>query len=211
MRENIRKFLEAVAGHVGFPEPIMEIGSYKVKGQEKLADLRDIFPGREYIGTDMRVGPGVDRVENAEYLRFDDAEVGSLLCIDTLQCVRNLWKTRGEMFRVVDAGGILFMASAMNAPYNINYYYNYWRFTPKGFDFMMDMFPHRLMYLQGEKNNPHTIIGIASKQRERIQPLTDSRFIEQVKHLGEEPFLQYDVNQEHAELLAADKEQAHNV
>ena len=40
--------------------PVLEIGSYQVAGQEALADLRGLFPDREYTGVDLRPGPGVD-------------------------------------------------------------------------------------------------------------------------------------------------------
>ena len=211
MRTNVRSFIDLVTQHVQFPEPILEVGSYIVKGQEELADLRSLFPQKKFVGTDMREGQGVDEVENLEYLRSEDGEVGSLICIDTLQCVRNLWKARAEMHRVLAENGILFIASAMNAPYNINYYYNYWRFTPKGFDFMMDTFPNRLMYMQGDKTNPHTIIGLAARSPAILKPLLESKFLEELKSIGDEAFYHYDVNTLHAEMLAKDKNQAHNI
>jgi hypothetical protein len=32
------------------PGPIVEIGSYQVAGQEAVADLRRLFPGKSYLG-----------------------------------------------------------------------------------------------------------------------------------------------------------------
>lgn len=211
MRENIRGFLSIAAKYCSFPDPIVEVGSYIVKGQEKIADLRAVFPGKDYVGTDMRTGLGVDRIENVEYLKYDNESVASLICIDTLQCVRDLCKAREEMFRVLEKEGLLFIASAMHAPYNIYYFYNYWRFTPKGFDYMMDKFPHRMMFMQGEKDNPHTMIGIASKDQAKIAAFHDQKFLEEVVDFDEEPFYGYNVNHEHEKLLAKDKSLANNM
>ena len=66
----------AVAETFDLPEPILEIGSYKVEGQEELIDLRPLFPGREYYGVDMREGPGVDMVQNVEELSLPDPGTG---------------------------------------------------------------------------------------------------------------------------------------
>ncbi len=211
MRPNIRSFLEVAVKQYQVESPVVDLGSYVVKGQEKLADLRPLFPDNEFVGVDMRQGPGVDRVDNAEYLRFKDNEVGCLICIDTLQCVRNLFKAREEMNRVLNKDGLLFIASAMNAPYNIRYFYNYWRFTPKGFDYLMDSFNYRTMFMQGDVDNPHTIIGIASKNPNKVAPFNDSAFIEKVRKLEEEPFYPYNVNHLHQELLEKDKNNAMNV
>ncbi len=211
MRTNIRNFLEETAKHCSLKDPLVEIGSYTVKGQEELANLRPIFPNNEYIGTDMRTGPGVDRIENVEYLNFKDNSLGGIICIDTIQCVRDIWKAKLEINRTLAKDGILFIASAMNAPYNIQYFYNYWRFTPKGFDVLMEDFPHRVMFMQGGENNPHTIIGIASKTAEVIRPLQDSAFISAVHNLEKEPFYPYDVNNIHKQILAENINNAGNV
>jgi hypothetical protein len=52
----------AVAETFDLPEPILEIGSYQVADQRDLINLRDLFPGKSYLGVDIRSGPGVDLV-----------------------------------------------------------------------------------------------------------------------------------------------------
>jgi hypothetical protein len=68
MRPHLREFLELCARTLVCPEPIVEIGAFQVAGQEAIADLRPLFPGRHYIGCDMRRGPGVDRIEDVHAL-----------------------------------------------------------------------------------------------------------------------------------------------
>ena len=52
----------AVVESFDLPEPIVEIGAYQVEGQRHIADLRGLFPGKEYLGLDMRPGPGQGRM-----------------------------------------------------------------------------------------------------------------------------------------------------
>ncbi len=49
------------AKHLPIREPLYEFGAYRVQGTPE-EDLRPLFEGMEYIGSDMREGPGVDQV-----------------------------------------------------------------------------------------------------------------------------------------------------
>jgi hypothetical protein len=48
--------------------PVIEIGSRYAPGYQWLGDICPLFPGRDFIGCDIRPGPGVDRQERAERL-----------------------------------------------------------------------------------------------------------------------------------------------
>jgi hypothetical protein len=65
MRESIKQFVKIAADTLPILEPIYEFGALQVPGQEGFADLRPIFAGKEYVGCDMREGPGVDRILKA--------------------------------------------------------------------------------------------------------------------------------------------------
>ena len=86
MHRFIRAFVEDVAEVIELPDPIVEFGSMQVEA-EQTSDLRPIFPGRSYLGTDYRDGPGVDRVEDLRKLSFADGEVGTAICLETLEHV----------------------------------------------------------------------------------------------------------------------------
>ena len=62
MRESIKEFVKIVSKTLPTPEPIYEFGSWQKPGAESLANLRPLFPDKEYVGCDMREGFGVDRV-----------------------------------------------------------------------------------------------------------------------------------------------------
>lgn len=162
MRPNVREFLRLITETINLPEPIIEIGSFQVDGQEELADIRPFFSGKEFTGCDMRPGKGVDRIENVEHLSFPDQSAGSIICLDTLEHVRDIISARNEMFRVLKPGGFIIISSVMDHPIH-DYPYDYWRFTPEAFKFLLANFaPNRIFY-QGFTDFPHTVFGIGTK------------------------------------------------
>jgi len=58
MRQNIKDFVSIVSKQLPIIEPIYEFGSFQVSEQIGLADLRPLFPEKEFVGCDMRAGPG---------------------------------------------------------------------------------------------------------------------------------------------------------
>jgi len=144
------------------PEPIFEIGSLQVSGQEGYADLRPLFQGKTYVGCDMRPGLGVDRIENVENLTIQDETVGTILIIDTLEHVENPHKALDEIYRVLKKDGIIIMTSVMNFPIH-DYPGDFWRFTPEAFNLLLKDFPVRIIGSQGHPLNPHTVFGIGFK------------------------------------------------
>src|SRR6185369_2406850 len=88
------------------PEPILEIGSYQVAGQEDMIDLRRLLPGREYVGVDFRPGPGVDCVANVERLPQPDSSVGTVIALSTFEHVRHFWLGFEEVYRVLRPDGV---------------------------------------------------------------------------------------------------------
>ena len=159
MRKHLKELIEIVAPKVY--EPIYEFGSLQVDGQEGFADLRQYFKGKEYIGCDYRAGLGVDFVTDITDIKLPDNSVSTILCIDTLEHVCNPQKAVDEMFRILKPGGILLMTSVMYFPIH-SYPYDYYRFTPDGFKYLLSNFRNATFYC-GHKLKPHTIVGIASK------------------------------------------------
>jgi SAM-dependent methyltransferase len=163
VRENIKESIEFINQHFTFEGPIVEIGSYQTTGQEGFADLRPLFPMTEYIGCDMRMGEGVDQISNAENLSFNSDSIGSILCLDTLEHMRNPFKVLTEIHRVLKPGGIVIISSLMAGPIH-DHPFDYWRFTPKAFETLLDLFPTKLVISQGNDYYPHTILGLGIKK-----------------------------------------------
>jgi len=162
MRDNLKRFVRDVTTAIPLSEPIVEIGALQVPGQEGYADLRPFFVGKAYIGCDLRPGPGVDRLEDAEHLTFADASVGTVLMLDTLEHVQNCQMAMAEVYRVLQPGGVVLISSWMLFPIHA-YPDDYWRFTPSAFHLLLRDFPTRLVFTQGFPRLPHTLLGVGIK------------------------------------------------
>jgi SAM-dependent methyltransferase len=162
MRKETRAFVATVAGELTLPDPIVEIGALQIEGQEKYADLRPLFPGRAFIGCDMRLGPGVDRVENLHALTFGDASVGTLIMLDTLEHVQYPFDAMREVHRVLQPGGVVVMTSVMLCPIH-GYPSDYWRFTPEAFKTLLQPFATRWVFSDRPALFPRSVYGVGIK------------------------------------------------
>src|SRR5262249_23820064 len=105
MNRSIRASVRIFAETFRPPGPVYELGSYYPAGFEKLGDLREFFPGVEFLGCDVRSGPGVDRVEDAEALTFADSLAGTILMFELLEHLRHPHKAVAEAHRVLRPDG----------------------------------------------------------------------------------------------------------
>lgn len=157
----IHDFVREVAATLPIAEPVVEFGSLQVEPDQP-HDLRPLFAGHEYVGTDMRAGPGVDRVEDLRALSFADGEVGTVLCTDTLEHCEDPVAACRELHRVTAPGGLCLITSVML--FGIHGYPNdYFRFTPEGFRSMLAPFDDVWVAGIGDPNIPFQVVGIGAK------------------------------------------------
>jgi SAM-dependent methyltransferase len=166
MRQENREFLKRIIDKFtdNFREPVLEIGSFRVEGQEDLANLRELFPGKKFVGVDMRKGLGVDRIENIHALKIPSNSVGSVICIDTLEHVENIEKAMKEMYRVLRPGGSIVIVSVMNFPIH-DYPSDYWRFTPECFRRLLERFDEVIVESDGDEKFPIGVYGAGIKKK----------------------------------------------
>ncbi len=190
MRDNIKKLVSAFSSAFDVPQPVVEIGSYQVPGQEGYADLRPFFGSKQFIGCDMRPGTGVDRIEDVHRLSFQDGEVGTVLSADTLEHVENPFQALAEMHRVLRPGGLLLITSVMDFPIH-DYPSDYWRFTPEAFRLLMRPFASCVVGFEGNPEKPHTVVGLAAKGEMPRKALQDfarlTGFITYIPKTGQTP------------------------
>jgi hypothetical protein len=150
-----------IAARVQLPEPVVEFGSLQVEpGQPN--DLRPLFEGRSFIGTDIRPGPGVDRIEDLRALSFGDGEIGTALCLDTLEHCADPFAAARELRRVIAPdGGVCLITSVMLFGVH-GYPSDYWRFTPEGFRILLEGFDHVDVAGMGDRDAPFWVFGLAS-------------------------------------------------
>ena len=163
MRQSVIKYLQSVLEKYPAREPIYEIGSFRVSGQEKLANMRPYFPvGMIFVGCDIRKGPGVDSIENAEHLSMESDSVGTLICLDTLEHVQDTLQAMREFYRVLIPGGLCVITSVMNFGIH-DYPSDYWRFTPEAFRFMLKQFSEFEVVSDGNPTFPVGVYGYGIK------------------------------------------------
>lgn len=106
---------------------ILEVGSYNENGS-----VRTLFGNAEkYIGIDMRSGPGVDLVVNANDLTgFPDEEFDTVVCTEVLEHDSHFWLSLSEMGRVLKIGGHLLLTARGNKFPEHAYPSDFYRFMP---------------------------------------------------------------------------------
>ena len=162
MRDNVRSFVAAAAESFRLEGPVYEFGSYLVAEQNGLGDLRCFFPGQEYVGCDVRAGPGVDRVEDLACLSLADGCARTVICVDTLEHVFEARRAAEEMIRILAPGGVLLVAAPMDFRIH-NHPGDYWRMTPACIERLLAPLAAQIIGSQGVESYPHTVFGVGSK------------------------------------------------
>lgn len=162
MRAPVKAFAKLCAETLPVCEPIYEFGAFQVPEQGSYADIRPYYPGRHFLGADMRKGPGVDVVLDLHDIALPDESAGTVLMYETLEHVEFPRKAVGEAFRILKPSGCLVMTSQMNFPIH-EYPHDYWRFTPEAFKSLLRPFARSIVDFAGEANFPHIVIGVGFK------------------------------------------------
>jgi SAM-dependent methyltransferase len=97
---------EHVAG-----KKILEVGSYDVNGS--IRSLFEELGPKEYIATDARPGPGVDKVADCEHLTsaFKGKTWDVVVCTETLEHVFDWRAAAAELAKSVTPGGFLLLTT----------------------------------------------------------------------------------------------------
>lgn len=162
MRDHNKAFCRLVTETIDCPAPVYEFGSFQVEGQEGYANLRGLFPGRQYVGCDMRPGPGVDRVEDVSAINLEDGSAGTVLCIETFEHVFEVRRAFDEVFRVLRPGGVFVITSPLNFRIH-GYPDDYWRMTPNCLRRLMTPYAARVAGYQGHEAFPHSVMAVGIK------------------------------------------------
>jgi len=163
MNQFLQGVARAVAETFDLPDPILEIGSYQVAGQEHLANLRPFFPGKRYIGLDARMGPGVDQIADVEALPQADASVGTVLAMNTFEHVPRFWRGFDEIYRVLRPDGAL----VVSCPFAFHIHghpEDYWRFTPRALELLLERYPSKVLGWHGAPGRPAGVWAVAFRE-----------------------------------------------
>lgn len=159
MNQVAKEFVQICTQTLPIAEPIYEFGSLQVPKQIGFSDLRPLFPDKQFIGSDIRHGPGVDIILDLENIALPDKTVGTALCICTLEHVEHPRKAIREIHRVTQLGGIVIIVVPFFFKIH-NYPKDYWRFTPDCLKSLLKQFPNIFVSSTGIPKRPHTVVGI---------------------------------------------------
>jgi SAM-dependent methyltransferase len=179
--------IRATAEVFDLPGPVLEVGSYQVAGQEGICDLRHLFPDRAYIGLDCRPGPGVTVVGNVENLPQADGTVGTVIAMNTFEHVRRFWRGLEEVHRVLRPDGALLLACPFYFKIH-NYPADYWRFTPRAFELLLEDYPSKIIGWQGPAHRPAHVWALAFREGRRpIQPEEHEHYQRLIRQYARHP------------------------
>jgi SAM-dependent methyltransferase len=166
MNQFLHGLARAVAETFDLPGPILEVGSYQVTGQERVANLRSLFPGKPYLGVDIRPGPGVDCLADVEDLPQADGSVGTVVAMSTFEHVPRFWRGFEEVYRVLRPDGAFFVSCPFHF-YIHAYPSDYWRFTPEALGVMLDKYPSKIVGWHGPARRPANVWAVAFREKRR--------------------------------------------
>ena len=177
----------AVAETFDLPAPILEIGSFQVAGQEQIADLRALFPGKEYVGVDCRPGPGVDCVADVEALPQPSGSVGAVIAMNTFEHVPHFWRGFDEICRVLRPDGALLVS----CPFYFHIHgfpSDYWRFTPDALEMLLERYPNRIIGWHGPRRRPANVWALGFREdAPAIRPEQYERYQALVRRYARQP------------------------
>ncbi|HVL96022.1 MAG TPA: methyltransferase domain-containing protein [Solirubrobacteraceae bacterium] len=164
MQPLVRAFVEDALELLGPPDPVVEFGSMQVEAAQE-GDLRPLFAGRDYTGTDFREGPGVDRVEDLRALTLADDSVGTAICLETLEHCEDPLTACRELARVVRPGGVCLVSTPFLLGIH-GYPSDFFRFTPEAMRSMLGGFDSVWAAGIGDPGAPQWVFAIAAQGRE---------------------------------------------
>lgn len=169
------------------PEPILEVGSYLVAGQEHIANLRWLFPGKEYIGIDMRAGPGVDSVETVEKLPRPSNTVGTVIGLNVFEHVKHFWRGFEEILRVLRPDGLLIVSCPFYFQIH-EFPKDFWRLTPDALLILLDQLPSKVIGYHGPQKRPLNVWAVAAgPDYPSITPEQHAIFRERIRQYARQP------------------------
>lgn len=168
MREVVREFVRICVDHLDLPDPIYEFGAFQVEGQEGFADMRPLFAGKQFVGTDRRPGTGVDVILDLHAIDLPEGSVGTALILDTLEHVERPRRAMQEIYRVLRPEGVIVVVTVMNYPIH-DYPSDYWRFTPAALSSLLAPWDTKVVTFAGAEKFPHTVAGVGIKSGDAIE------------------------------------------
>lgn len=155
MHKSVQDYVQKWATELGLTAPdkrIIEFGSYNENGT-----VRDMFKG-EYIGVDMRQGPGVNIVHNTNdplILYWPYSYSHCVLWLETMEHDLFFWKTLDNIKLLMGDGGYV-IATTRGTGFPLhNYPSDYYRFTVASFNELFKSYGFEVIDIQLDPQKDH--------------------------------------------------------
>lgn len=108
---------------------VLEVGSYNVNGG--LREIVERLEPFDYVGTDMRDGPGVDYVIEASRLAkaFPASSFKAVICTEMLEHCQHWREAIDAMKRLLQPGGVIYVTTRSKGFPLHEYPGDFWRFS----------------------------------------------------------------------------------
>jgi SAM-dependent methyltransferase len=139
---------------------VLEVGSYNVNGSLRPA-IESLQPA-EYVGIDIRSGPGVDELCPVERLaeRFGRESFDLVVSTNTLEHVRRWKQAISNIKHVCRPGGIVLIAAPSDFPFHA-YPNDFWRFEPTDVE---DIFSDLEILVLEEDSEPPSLVYLKARR-----------------------------------------------
>ena len=172
MRQSTRIALQVFAEVFEPNSPVLQLGSYLHLGFGSYTDVRPFFPD-EFVGLDIRQGPGVDVVADAQELPMDDATYRTVLALDVLEHLPRPERAISEARRVLADDGLF----VVSVPFDYRLHAfpsDYRRYTPSGLYVDLEPFSQRAVLSVGPLVRPAYVFAIAAAGRDDFDERVDA-------------------------------------
>jgi SAM-dependent methyltransferase len=152
---------------------VIEVGSYDVNGSFR--SIVAPFNPIEYVGTDMRSGPGVDIECPAENLvsRFGSESFDIVISTSTLEHIRDWKQAVSNIKNICKSEGIVIITAPSNFPFHA-FPNDFWRYTPADFEDIFSDF--NILVLEEDPTLPSLVYLKAQKLKRFVEnDLSDYR------------------------------------
>ncbi len=162
MHAHVRAFIQSAVEAFDLRGPVYELGYCPNPGPSWRPPVCHDLPDETYLDYGAHCSLEVDRLEDLAGLPFADAVAGTVIAINSLEHVFEPHRAVAEMRRVLAPGGMLLVASHLDAR-SPHFLYRYWKPTPHAVQRLLTGFEATLIGWQGADSDAHTLLAIASK------------------------------------------------
>jgi len=130
---------------------VLEVGAYDINGS--IRSYIEGFNPASYLGTDIEMGPGVDRIAHVERLAEElQSTYDVIICTEVAEHVRDWRAMVNSLKAVLNPNGHLLLTTRSRGFYYHGYPHDWWRYELSDMEFMFSDF--KILALESDTMAP---------------------------------------------------------